>query len=79
MRAIGTIAAVAAAGLFAACGGSTYVNSATGQTIGAYGPTDNPDLMACRAVYQEVFARAPQPGMGEIVPECMKARGWVQQ
>ncbi|HTO46840.1 MAG TPA: hypothetical protein VML91_04310 [Burkholderiales bacterium] len=79
MRTIGTIAAVAAAGIIAACGGSSYFNAATGQTINAYGPTDNPDLTACRALYQEVFARDPRAWMGEIVPDCMKMRGWVEK
>ena len=79
MRAIGTIAAVAAAGVLAACGGSSYFNPATGQTINADGPTDNPDLTACRAEYQQAFAQGPQLWMGEIVPACMKMRGWVEK
>jgi ABC-type glycerol-3-phosphate transport system substrate-binding protein len=79
MRLIGTIAAIAAAGLVAACGGSSYFNPATGQTISAYGPTDNPDLTACREEYQRAFAQYSQAWMGEIVPDCMKMRGWVQK
>ena len=79
MRDIGTIAAVAVAGVLTACGGSSYFNSATGQTINAYGPTDNADLLACRAEYQRAFAQFSQAWMGEIVPDCMKMRGWVEK
>jgi hypothetical protein len=79
MRITGTIAAATAAGLAAACGGSSYFNPSTGQTINAYGPTDNPDLAACRAEYQRAFAQYSQAWMGEIVPDCMKMRGWVEK
>ena len=79
MRITGTIAAATAAGLVAACGGSTYFNPATGQTISAHGPTDSPDLTACREEYQRAFAQGPQVWMGEIVPACMKMRGWVEK
>jgi len=78
MRITGTIAAIATAGLVAACS-TTYFNPATGQTINAEGPTDNPDLTACRADYQEAIAQGPALWMGEIVPACMKMRGWVKQ
>jgi ABC-type glycerol-3-phosphate transport system substrate-binding protein len=75
-----TIGALAAAALLAACAGqSTYTNLATGQTISAFGSTDNPDLAACRAEYQRVFAQYPSIHDGQIVPDCMRARGWLQQ
>ena len=73
-----TIGALAAAALLAGCQ-STYTNLATGQTISAVGATDNPDLLACRAEYQRIFAQYPSIYDGQIVPDCMKARGWLQQ
>ena len=80
MRCAGTIGTVAVIALLAGCAGSSsFYNPSTGQTISAHGPTDNPDLKACRAEYQTAFARDPQIWMGEIVPACMKMRGWVQQ
>ena len=80
MRLTGTIVGVAAIAVLAACAGaSSYFNPATGQTISANGPTDNPDLTACRAEYQRAFAQYSQAWMGEIVPDCMKMRGWVQK
>ncbi len=80
MRLTGTIVGVAAIAVLAACAGSSsYFNPATGQTINADGPTDNPDLTACRAEYQQAFAQGPALWMGEIVPACMKMRGWVKQ
>ena len=79
MRTTGTIAALATAAFVAACGGSSFYNPKTGETINAYGPTDNADLKACRELYQEAFARFSQAWMGEIVPDCMKQRGWVEK
>ena len=73
-----TIGVLAAAALLAGCQ-STYTNLTTGQTISAFGATDNPDLAACRAEYQRVFAQAPSVHDGMIVPNCMNARGWVLQ
>ena len=74
-----TIGALAAAALLTACAGqATYTNLATGQTISALGRTDNPDLAACRAEYQRVFAQYPSIHDGQIVPDCMSARGWLQ-
>ena len=73
-----TIGALAAAALLTACQ-STYTNLATGQTISAFGATDNPDLLACRAEYQRLFAQYPSLHDGMIVPDCMRARGWLQQ
>jgi hypothetical protein len=78
MRRRTTLGAFAAAALLAGCQ-STYTNLATGQTISAYGATDNPDLLACRAEYQRVFAQYPSLHDGQIVPNCMSARGWLQQ
>ena len=78
--AIGAAVAAAAVAVVGGCAGSsTYVNLATGQQVSAYGPTDNPDLAACRADYQRVFAQAPSVHDGMIVPNCMNARGWVLQ
>jgi len=73
-----TIGAVAVVALLAACQ-STYTNLSTGQTISAYGETDNPDLKACRAEYQRIFAQYPSIHDGMIVPDCMRSRGWLQQ
>ena len=53
-----------------------YVNNATGERIAAHGQTQNADLAACQAEYQRAFAQGPALWMGEIVPACMKARGW---
>lgn len=62
--------------ILAACGGSAYVNERTGERIAAHGPSQNADLAACQAEYQRAFAAGPALWMGEIVPTCMKARGW---
>ena len=63
----------------ACCGAQYYVNDASGVRVDANGPSDNPDLAACRAEYQRAFASGPALWMGQIVPECMKARGWRQE
>ena len=73
-----TIGALATAALLAGCQ-STYTQLTTGQTISAVGATDNPDLLACRAEYQRRFAQYPSLHDGLIVPDCMRARGWLQQ
>ena len=73
------IRALAAVALLAGCQSASYTNLATGQTISAFGPTDNPDLAACRAEYQRIFAQYPSIHDGQIVPDCMRARGWLQQ
>jgi outer membrane protein assembly factor BamE (lipoprotein component of BamABCDE complex) len=78
MRRGTTIAALAAAALLAGCQ-TTYTNLANGQTISAVGATDNSDLAACRAEYQRIFAQYPSIHDGQIVPDCMRARGWLQQ
>ena len=65
--------------ILAGCGGSSYVNERTGERIAAHGPSQNADLAACQAIYQRAFAAGPALWMGEIVPECMKARGWRQE
>lgn len=70
-RSICTVALV-----LAACGGTSYVNQRTGESIPAHGPSQNADLAACQAEYQRAFAQGPALWMGEIVPACMKARGW---
>lgn len=61
------------------CAGSSYVNERTGERIPAHGPSQNADLAACQAEYQRAFAAGPALWMGEIVPACMKARGWRQE
>jgi len=53
-----------------------YVNERTGERIPAHGQVENADLAACQAIYQRAWAQGPQLWYGEIVPECMKARGW---
>jgi hypothetical protein len=61
----------------AACASNAYyVNNVTGERIAAHGPSRNADLAACQAEYQRAFAAGPAIWMGEIVPACMKARGW---
>lgn len=61
----------------AGCAGNAYyVNNATGERIAAHGPSRNADLAACQAEYQRAFAAGPALWLGEIVPACMKARGW---
>lgn len=60
----------------AGCAGSSYVNERSGERIPAHGPSQNADLAACQAEYQRAFAAGPALWMGQIVPECMKARGW---
>jgi hypothetical protein len=71
---------IAAAVLLAGCASASYVNVQTGERISASGATQNADLAACQAEYQRTVA---QQGvalwMGEIVPACMKARGWRQE
>jgi hypothetical protein len=68
--------ACAVALVLAGCAGSSYVSERTGERIAAHGPSQNPDLAACQAEYQRAFAAGPALWMGQIVPECMKARGW---
>ena len=73
---------IVAIGVFVAgCASSAYyVNEKTGERIPAFGPTHNADLAACQAEYQRAFAQTGgQLWFGEIVPECMKARGWRQE
>jgi len=66
--------------ILAGCAGQAYyVNYATGQKVPAYGPSQNPDLTACREEYQRAFASGPALWMGHIVPDCMKSRGWSQE
>lgn len=65
-----------AALLIGGCASSYYVNERTGERIPAHGPVENADLAACQAIYQRAFAQGPQLWYGEIVPDCMKARGW---
>ena len=61
------------------CAGSYYVNEKTGERIPAAGPTQNADLAACQATYQQAFMQGPALWMGEIIPACMKDRGWRQE
>jgi len=71
--------AIAVCALLTGCASSTsYVNLQTGQRISG-ADRQNPDLAACQAEYQRAFAQSPQLWMGEIVPMCMKARGWQQE
>jgi hypothetical protein len=64
------------AALLGSCAGSQYVNERTGERLAAHGSSTNADLAACQAEYQRAFAAGPALWMGEIVPTCMKARGW---
>ena len=66
--------------LLAGCASASYVNVRTGERVSTSDATQNADLAACQAEYQRTVA---QQGialwMGEIVPACMKARGWRQE
>lgn len=70
---------IAVAMLLAGCASASYVNVQTGERISASDATQNADLAACQAEYQRAFAQGPALWMGEIVPACMKARGWRQE
>jgi len=80
-RCMETTRIIAIAALLAGCASSAYyVNERTGERIPAMGPSQNADLAACQAEYQRAFAQTGgQLWFGEIVPDCMKARGWRRE